>query len=100
MRVTVLHVAGCPGAAVLRERLGVVLAGRVDVTVEMQEVADAAEAVRRGMAGSPTILLDGVDPFLQGHHEAGFACRLYRDRLGRTSNAPTEEVLRAAVGVR
>ena len=63
MHVTVLAVPDCPNVMLLEERLAQVLQGRRDVTVSRQVIPDQGEAARRGMHGSPTILVDGVDPF-------------------------------------
>ncbi|MET8450867.1 hypothetical protein [Streptomyces sp. NPDC005209] len=57
-----LAVPGCPNTPLVQRRITAALAGRPAV-VELVEVADEAEAVRRGMTGSPTVLLGGVDPF-------------------------------------
>ena len=76
MELTVLLVPGCPTAAVLRQRLAEVLAGRADVRVAWREVGDAGEAVRLGMHGSPTLLVNGVDPFVREGEVASLSCRL------------------------
>lgn len=59
--IQVLHVAGCPGApeavAVARSVAG----GRDDVEVRDILIEDEAQALARGMRGSPTVLVDGRD---------------------------------------
>lgn len=50
------------------------------------------------MAGSPTLLVDGVDPFAAGECACGVSCRLYRDDDGRMVSAPSVEQLRVAIG--
>jgi len=35
-----------------------------------------------GFTGSPTILIDGVDPFAEPGRPAGLACRMYRTATG------------------
>lgn len=62
MRITVLTVPGCPNAPLAMERVAAALAAR-RAEVELVEVHDQAQAAEYGMNGSPTILLDGVDPF-------------------------------------
>jgi hypothetical protein len=47
--------------------------------VRRRVVADEREAVLAGMHGSPTLLIDGVDPFAAPGQAPGLACRLYRD---------------------
>ncbi|MGW7379162.1 hypothetical protein [Streptomyces sp. NPDC054794] len=61
-------------------------------------VADEAEAVRRRMTDSPTVLLDGVDPFAVPGAEPSVSCRLYRGANGRPlEGAPTVDDLGQAL---
>ncbi|MBT2529787.1 thioredoxin family protein [Streptomyces sp. ISL-99] len=92
-RVTVLTVPDCPNAPLIRERITEALHGRV-VPVEWIEVHDADEAVRQGMSGSPTLLLDGADPFAEEGLQTGLSCRLYRHADGTTEGAPAAADLR------
>ena len=94
MQLTVLAVAGCPNAPVLEQRLAGLLAGRPEVTVTRLVISDAAEAARRGMRGSPTLLVDGQDPFGGSGSGAVLACRLYPAGEGRLEGAPTISALR------
>lgn len=90
----VLHVPDCPNLAQLLERLREVTAAPV-IT---REVGSEAEAVALGMAGSPTLLVNGTDPFaaLDGR-ECGLSCRLYRDAGGQLVPAPSVSQLREAI---
>lgn len=98
MHLTVLSVPGCPNAPVLAGGLAAVLDGRAGVSVSHQVICDEDEAARRGMHGSPTLLIDGVDPFAElGQPSPGMSCRLYRDEKGRTSGAPSAGQLRHAI---
>lgn len=78
MRIDLLHVRDCPNLVVARERVGLALdrVGRAATVTEV-EIGTPEQAERAGMSGSPTILIDGVDPF--GGAEPSLACRLYRD---------------------
>ncbi|WP_331753325.1 alkylmercury lyase family protein (plasmid) [Streptomyces sp. NBC_00637] len=96
MRVTVLTVADCPNARPAVERVTAALDGR-PAEVELVEVGDAAEATRRGMHGSPTILVDGTDPLASPGTLPSMSCRLYRDEDGTVSGVPSEEALRQAL---
>ena len=97
MRVQVVHVADCPNTPTLLGRLAQILADRADVHVETQLVQDADEAARLGMTGSPTLLVDGVDPFGRADQPASLSCRLYIDDTGAFTGAPTLAQLRAAI---
>ncbi len=96
MRITVLTVVDCPNARPALERVTAALDGR-DAEVELVEVADEAEAARRGMYGSPTILIDGTDPFAPPGAVPSLSCRLYRDANGAVSGAPSGAALRQAL---
>lgn len=95
MRITVLTVPGCPNAVPAVERVTAALAGRA-AEVELVEVRDQAQATALGMNGSPTVLLDGADPFALPGAEPSVSCRLYRDADGTVSGTPSEAALRAA----
>ncbi|MFE4801538.1 organomercurial lyase [Streptomyces sp. NPDC056708] len=96
MRITVLTVPGCPNAPLAMERVTAALAGR-EAEVELVEVHDQAQAAERGMNGSPTVLLDGVDPFAPAGAVPSVSCRLYRDADGAVAGAPSVAALRAAL---
>jgi hypothetical protein len=98
LQVTVLAMPGCPNVARLEERLAPLLAERPDVTVSRVVIATEEEAARRGMHGSPTILVDGVDPFAASGCPASLSCRLYRDSAGQADGAPAVSQLRHALG--
>lgn len=97
MRLEILHVQDCPNVTVLTARLRGLLAGRPDVVVGYRVIRDGAEARAAGMAGSPTLLLDGVDPFAAAGQASSLSCRLYRDETGAVSGAPTLAQLRAVL---
>ena len=97
MHLTVLAEPGCPNAPVLGDRLAAVLDGRAGVSVAHQVVSDEGEAVRWGMHGSPTLLIDGVDPFAEPGQPPSMSCRLYRDENGQLSGAPSVGQLRQAI---
>ena len=78
MHVTVLAVPDCPHLPVLDERLTEALDGLPAVTVSSQLIATEDEAARSGMHGSPTILIDGIDPYAGPGQPASVSCRLYR----------------------
>ena len=79
MRIEVISVPDCPHtvAAVARVREALAIAGRSDAVVTERTVEDASAAGPAGMLGSPTILVDGRDPFATGGPEASLSCRLY-----------------------
>jgi hypothetical protein len=97
MTLTLLTVPGCPHAATFEERLAAALAGHPDVVVHRREIADEREAAEVGMHGSPTLLVDGTDPFAPPGQPPSLACRLYRDASGQAETAPSVQQLRQAL---
>jgi hypothetical protein len=97
MDVTVLAVAGCPHAALLEERLAAALAGGPPSVIIRRVITDPGEAARAGMHGSPTVLLDGWDPFAAPGQQASLSCRLYDNGTGRLEGAPSVGRLRQAI---
>ena len=94
MDVTVLSVPGCPNVSLLEQRLAQILDGRADVTVMHLVIADEQEAVRAGMHGSPTLLVDGIDPFAGPGPPASVSCRLYPGGDGPGGGVPSVQALR------
>ncbi|MDN3296106.1 alkylmercury lyase family protein [Streptomyces ficellus] len=90
MELTVLTVPGCPTAQALRRRLEETLDAEDARRVEWREVHDDAEAVRLGMHGSPTLLVNGADPFVREGEPASLSCRV-------RSGVPSVERLRAVL---
>jgi hypothetical protein len=97
MELILLTVPGCPNAAAFRQRLAVALAGWPGVAVIRREIADERVAAQAGMHGSPTLLINGTDPFAPPGQAASLSCRLYRDDAGRAAPAPSVEALRQAL---
>jgi len=93
MELTLLTVPACPNAPAFEERLAAALAGRPGAVVHRREVADEREAAEAGMHGSPTLLIDGADPFAGPDEAPSLSCRLYRDAAGRTGGAPPVQAL-------
>ncbi|TCM50652.1 alkylmercury lyase family protein [Kribbella sp. VKM Ac-2568] len=91
MKLEVLHVPDCPNLPPMLERL----TEATDLPVATRVIDNDTDAERFGMAGSPTLLIDGVDPFTTGGDcGCGVSCRLYRDVAGRIVPAPSIAQLR------
>jgi hypothetical protein len=97
MKLTLLTVPACPNAAAFEERLAAALAGRSGVVVHRRQIRDGRAAAQAGMLGSPTLLINGVDPFALPGQAPSLSCRLYRDAAGRLAPAPSVEALRQAL---
>jgi hypothetical protein len=100
--VTLRYFDGCPNwlmaDAHLREALDAT--GHVDVAVDHEKVETAEAAERLGFSGSPTVLIDGYDPFATPGAPVGLACRIYRTPQGMRGSPTVEQlsdVLRTGV---
>jgi hypothetical protein len=92
MRVELLYLDGCPNWPVADERLAQALSevGRTDITVARRAVETVAEAQTVGFTGSPTVRVNGRDPFAAGDEQVGMACRVYSTPEG-LGGSPTVE---------
>jgi hypothetical protein len=92
MNITLLHIEECPSWEEAGERLERALAatGHGDKRVDVVLLNTPEEAGQYPFAGSPTILVDGVDLFPGAETTSSLACRVYRtgDRL---AGSPTQE---------
>ncbi len=96
MEITLQYFDGCPNWRIADERLAVLAAARPDLRISHQKVETVEEAERVGFHGSPTVLVDGTDPFAHAEESVGLACRIYQTPQG-PAGAPTLEQLRQAV---
>lgn len=94
MRVELLYFDGCPNWRLADQRLRDALtqAGRDDVRVEHRRVTTPEQAQASGFRGSPTVLVDGRDPFADPDAPVGLSCRVFRTEAG-LAGAPTVEQL-------
>jgi hypothetical protein len=98
VEVELLVIPDCPHDASAHELLrralddvGLDGVGIRTTIIDSQELAE-----QRGFTGSPTILLNGRDPFEQPDRKPGVACRVY-DSPGGHSGIPELRALRQAL---
>ena len=95
MNVELLYFESCPNARIVDVRL-TALESELRFRLSRREVTTPEEAERLGFRGSPTILVDGVDPFVGGQEPIGLSCRIYETPAG-PAGCPTDQQLREAV---
>jgi len=102
MQIKVLYFSGCPMWEIAVARVRTLLAelGRADVAVEVEDVHQASQ-LSSEWAGSPTVLLDGRDPFAAvggAPHPvtARDACRIYVTKSG-FEGTPSVDQLRTVL---
>lgn len=98
MEVRLVYLEDCPHWRLAEARLTDALAemGRDPSALIRQAVTTTEEAEACGFGGSPTILIDGRDPFARREDPVGLCCRLYPGDTG-PSGAPTVAALRTAL---
>jgi hypothetical protein len=97
-RVELLWWQGCPSVERTLADLRSALAdlGLDPDAIEMREMATEQQAVEEHFPGSPTIRIDGADPF-PADDMPGLTCRIYRRTDGRPSPTPDPARLREAL---
>lgn len=98
MRIDLLLVPNCPHAGQARATLTAAIAeaGISTQPIVTTVISDDEQAQLWGFTGSPTILLNGVDPFADPDAPIGIACRIYRTATG-VSGIPDQNTLREAL---
>jgi hypothetical protein len=97
VRVVLLYFDGCPNWVQTAQRLreALVLVGRSGVVVEQRKIETSEEAVRARFLGSPTILIDGQDPFDPRGTGFGLTCRIYETPDGMQGSPTIEQLVDA-----
>jgi hypothetical protein len=104
--VELLWWEGCPSTerALTELRSAVSEFGLDGRGVALREIRTDEEAVAHEFAGSPTILIDGVELMTvigrgDGGEPAGLNCRVYHRRDGRVSPTPDPQDIRQALAL-
>lgn len=97
MEVVLQYFDDCPNWRDTRGDLEVLAAEGFDIDLRLQRITTVEEAEVTGFRGSPTVLIDGRDPFADQEAPVGLACRIYRTPDG-LAGTPTRQQLREALG--
>lgn len=96
MDIELLYFDGCPHWRTAAERLDVV-AGELGASVRLRAVTEPGRDGAESFAGSPTVLVDGRDPFPGAALCDDLSCRIYSTPEG-PAGSPTLAQLRTALG--
>jgi hypothetical protein len=98
MNIEVLHIDECPNwesvGTVLKELIAELELG--DLNPNFTLIRTPKDAAKHRFAGSPTILIDGIDLVPNAEPTAELACRVYHDG-NRMVGAPTKTMLKAGL---
>jgi hypothetical protein len=95
VKVELLYFDGCPHWQVVERRLIDALdrLGRPE-SVQRVKIESLEHAQRVGFCGSPTILVDGLDPFATANTPIGLTCRLYETEDGTAGSPSARQLMR------
>ncbi len=94
MRITLQYFDDCPNWKTLDRRLRRLIAeGAIDAELDHVLIDGPEAAITHCFRGSPTMLVDGIDPFAAPDSPIGMSCRIYQTDAG-TAGSPTYEQIR------
>lgn len=97
MHIELRYIVDCPNWRAAGDLIwGVVEDLGLDATFTTRLVGSPEEAVALGFRGSPTIMVDGEDPFAVPDAPIGLSCRIYHTAEGM-AGSPTSDQVRAAL---
>ena len=91
-----LYFDDCPNWRRADEHLRALADEFPGLVITRQLVDTPEQATELGLRGSPSILIDGVDPFGDPDAPTGLSCRVYRTAAG-PAGAPTLDQLRTVL---
>lgn len=96
--VTILYFDGCPNWQLAHARVRQALreVGATEEAITLRPVETDEQAQKMSFRGSPTVLVNGRDPFADLDAPVGLTCRVYPTATGLTG-APSVERLAAAL---
>lgn len=97
MEVELRYFDGCPNwqQTAGRLRSALQLVGRGEQALRLRQVETAEDAVRVGFRGSPTVLVNGADPFAEPTAPVGLTCRMFRTPAGLAGTPTVEQLVQA-----
>ena len=96
MYVTLLYFDDCPNWKIVDGHLRALVDEIPGLEIDRVEVTTPEDAQRLEFRGSPSILIDGVDPFADPDAPLGLSCRLFQTPDGM-AGSPTLDQLRGAM---
>jgi hypothetical protein len=95
MDVRVVFFDGCPHWTLAEDRLHVALSrlGRDTDEITRVVVKTPDDAENLGFIGSPTVLVDGKDPFATGSEPVAMACRLFNTPEGPAGSPTVDQLM-------
>ncbi len=96
MKVTLQYFDGCPNWKETEAHIETLRWEGFDLNIHRQLIDSPDTAEELGFRGSPSVLIDGVDPFSNPDAPVGLACRVYVTESGY-AGSPSLYQLRTAI---
>jgi hypothetical protein len=96
IQITLQYFDDCPNWQTTDLHLATFIADGLDAVVGYERIDGYEAALEKGFRGSPTVLINGVDPFPEGQAQPGLACRIYNTEHG-PAGSPTLKQLRTVI---
>ncbi len=97
MELTLQYFDGCPNWKIAERRLATLIQQQgLEVEIRYQLIDSPEAAAEHGFRGSPTILVNGSDPFAAPDAPVGLSCRVYPTDDG-PAGSPTLQQLAEAM---
>lgn len=97
MEIEIRYFDDCPNWRLTASRIEQVVSDLgIDAELSLVRVDSPKKAERMRFRGSPTVLVDGVDPWGNPDAPVGLGCRVYRTESG-FAGSPSEAQLRDVI---
>lgn len=94
MEIKLQYFDGCPNWKTTAEHLTRLSEEGTSISVSYELIDTHETAVERGFRGSPTVLIDGLDPFADKDAPPGLACRVYPTEDGLAGSPSLHQLRR------
>lgn len=97
MKVELLYFDGCPNWRDTEQRLrhALQLVGQDQDTVRLRQIRSPEAAEGESFRGSPTVLVNGADPFADASAQVGLSCRVFHTPFGLRGTPTVEQLVQA-----
>ncbi len=82
MEITLQYFDGCPNWQEVDAHLQTLKSEGLELSATLQLIDTPEAAEAEGFRGSPTVVINGTDPFANPDAPIGLACRVYRTDEG------------------
>lgn len=96
MEITLQYFDGCPNWMIAERQLATLIQQRgLEAEIRHQLIDSPEAAVEHGFRGSPTILINGWDPFAEPDAPVGLSCRMYPTDDGPAGSPTWQQLAKA-----